>query len=130
MRLCKNPTVRYDTLTNRFPTYPKELRTAAFGSMIPAAISTTSKMLMDAHLVHQYEFTKVVTADNSKFKHKEAIESAIRYVEATRKGSLVKEPLKIAYLKQWELIDNSENAMPSVMVAANVWNEVYLKEAF
>lgn len=128
MTICKSPTVRYDVLTSRCPGYPKQLMTAAFGGLIPLS-SDASEALTKAHLVHQYEFTKAISPDKRNFDHSSAIESAIRFVEAARNGSIMSESRRFKFMEDWNLLIKGKPS-PVVEQAAGIWDTVYMTKNF
>lgn len=122
---ARSTTVPYAVMESLSHNYPKQMMTSAFGSLIPAGQEPFARDLLQAHCLHQLEFTRIVSKKDPSTPEK-MVEDVIRFAEAAINGSYIDRQVRIDILLKWKLIKmTSDNksiyAQDVVKKAAKCW---------
>lgn len=125
MTKWKNPTVSYNIMNDMVRGYPKQLMTRFFAGLIPTENDSGILKLINAHLLHQYEYTRIVIVDKTKLTHQYIMKIITEYLDIARTDSIVPIEMQKKYLKDWGLYENG-TASAIVVQASEVWETRYM----
>lgn len=132
-RINRNPIVHGSALDENNFIYPRQMMTAAFGSIIPNYQEALYKRIINAFYIYQYEFGIVVSPDKTKIKSaKASLPDLSKYLNAAITGSVMTTSTRINLLVEWDIIlkldDNTYDTSPTIDYYNEQWINKYLKK--
>lgn len=122
MVFCGHTIVDYSVMEDYVEGYPKQLMTAAFASIIPPSSHEFHATFLDAHLLHQYEFSKVISPKDNSKSAKELYPDLLKYAMAAVNGSIISPDAREALLMIWGLMDHERVPSTVIVTAADIFN--------